>query len=515
MQLKHLTRLILTALLVAWCFDQLFWRKAPGVSFFIMVLLWLAAGLFLTRSERLKPPRSSFLLLMPILLFAFLAFLRQEPFTQAVDILLSVLCLILLSMTWLGGRWWQYDLGDYLANGLHFLFDSLFSPIPLIADQRRRAAEAEGGSARMPLASRLRPFLSVLLGLLLALPVVTIMAVLLANADPVFNGQLQALFQYLRIEKLGEYLYRLSYIIILAYIFTGVLLVALLSSPKERIASNGALRLHPFLGWVEAVTVLVCVDLLFAFFVLIQFRYFFGGQANISLQGFTYSAYARRGFGELLAVAFLSLLLFLVLSWITRRQAGRSRRLFSALGILLVGLVAVILVSAFQRLLLYEAAYGFTRLRAYTHIFMFWLGVLLLATAVLEGFDRLRYFALGSFLVCLGFGLTLNLVNVDAFIVRQNIARLLQQHELDAAYLAGLSDDAVPALFESLHSGQPGMQAPFLHEAVGATLACQSIRSASAAPRPWQSFHLAHYRAELLFRRYQLEVQDFLPGACP
>jgi hypothetical protein len=515
MQLKHLTRLILTALFAAWCFDQLFWRKTPGVSFFIMVLVCLAAGLFLTRSERLKPPRSSMLLLLPILLFAFLSFQRQEPFTQAVDVLLSILCLILLCLTWLGGRWWKYDLGDFLTNGLHFLFESLFSPIPVIADQRRKQAVAETGVARQPLASRLRPFLSILLGLLLALPVVTILAVLLANADLVFNAQLTAFFQYLRVEKLAEYLYRLSYIIILAYIFAGVLLYALLSSSKERVASTGPLRLRPFLGWLEAVTVLACVDLLFIFFVTIQFRYFFGGQANISLEGFTYSAYARRGFGELLAVAFLSLLLFLVLSWVTRRQAGRSRRIFSLLGILLVGLVAVILVSAFQRLLLYEAAYGFTRLRAYTHIFMIWLGILLLATALLEGIDRLRYFALAGFLACLGFGLTLNLVNVDAFIVRQNLARAIQAHELDAIYLASLSDDAVPALFESLHSGQPGKPAPFPAKVVGSVLACQSNRDAFTAHRPWQSFHLARYRAEQLFRQYQAELQDYPPGACP
>ena len=511
MHLRHITRLILIALLVAWCFDQLFWRKSPGVSFFIMVLIWLEAGLYLTRSERLKPARNSFFLLVPILFFAFMAFQRLEPFTQAVNILLSIACLLLLCVTWLGGRWWQYDLGDYLNNGLHFVFESLFSPIPVLAAQKRLAAEADSGATRKPLASRLRPLLSLSLGLLLALPVVTVMTLLLANADPLFNRQLQVLFQYLRIEKLAEYLYRLSYILILAYGFAGVLLYALLSSSKERVSSAGALRLPPFLGWLEAVTVLACVDLLFAFFVAVQFRYFFGGQANIQLDGFTYATYARRGFGELLAVAFLSLLLFLVLSWITRRATGRSRRLFSALGIALVGLVAVILVSAFQRLLLYEAAYGFTRQRAYTHIFMVWLGVLLLVTALLEGLGRLRYFALASLLVCLGFGLTLNLVNVDAFIVRQNIARSLQQHELDTAYLTSLSDDAVPALFESYHSD--GLPAYIVRQLQG-VLACRLSPGDSTPPRPWQSFNTSQYRGDLLLRLYQEELKDSPPDAC-
>ena len=65
-----------------------------------------------------------------------------------------MLCLVLLCLTWLGGRWWQYDLGDYLTNGVRFLFDSLFSAIPLIAAQRRQAAQTQTSVARTPLASR-------------------------------------------------------------------------------------------------------------------------------------------------------------------------------------------------------------------------------------------------------------------------------------------------------------------------------------------------------------------------
>ncbi len=69
--------------------------------------------------------------------------------------------------------------------------------------------------------------------------------------------------------------------------------------------------LAPFLGFTESTVVLIAVDLLFALFVFIQFRYLFGGQANITPVGYTYSEYARRGFGELVAVAFLSLGLIL------------------------------------------------------------------------------------------------------------------------------------------------------------------------------------------------------------
>ena len=66
--------------------------------------------------------------------------------------------------------------------------------------------------------------------------------------------------------------------------------------------------------------VLAGVALLFAAFVLVQFRYFFGGAQNIGIEGYTFAEYARRGYGELMAVAVLSLLLA---PWARRRDPSR------------------------------------------------------------------------------------------------------------------------------------------------------------------------------------------------
>ncbi len=118
--------------------------------------------------------------------------------------------------------------------------------------------------------------------------------------------------------------------------------------------------------------------------MVIQVRYFFGGQANISVAGFTYSEYARRGFGELIFVAFFSLLMILGLGAVTRRESLAQQRVFSGLSAAIVVLVMVMLVSAYERLLLYETAYGFSRLRTYTHVALVWIGILLAAVVVLE-----------------------------------------------------------------------------------------------------------------------------------
>jgi hypothetical protein len=517
MRKNNLTLLAVLAVFLAWGFDQLFWQKAVGISFFLFVLLCLFAGFILSwRAEKI-PARTSLLLLAPILYFAGMTFLRLEPFTLLVDFGLALAGMLVLSLTWLGGRWWQYTLSDYALNTLRWVGSVLVKPFQSFLPQFLQARNGEGqddqptqaepDSAAVRDAGRARPLLAVLLGLLLAFPLVSLLAVLLAQADLLFAQQLRDFLQFFDIENIAEYIFRLTYILVLAFLLSGVYLHALLQSQDEKLSTGESTWYSSFLNWLAAVTVLVCVDLLFTFFVIIQFRYFFGGRANIALDGFTYAEYARRGFGELLAVAFISFLVFLGLSAITRREQARSRWAFSASGIVLVALVAVILVSAFQRLLLYEAAYGFTRIRTYTHVFMLWLGLLLAAMVVLESLGAMQRFGLAFVLVALGFGATLNVLNVDAFIVRQNVARAARGEKLDIVYLVNLSDDAVPALFTQFDIRPEISQ---VRDQIGAVLACRSaFLSEQDRVRPWPSYHISHARAAGLFEEHQAALAAY------
>jgi hypothetical protein len=294
-------------------------------------------------------------------------------------------------------------------------------------------------------------------------------------------------------------------ILIGAYALAGVILHAAQKSTDEKRTGQKPL-VSQFLGFTEAAVVLGAVVLLFAIFVGIQFRYFFGGQTNIGVQGYTYSEYARRGFGELVAVAFFSLLLFLGLSAIVRRTSQAQRWAFSGLGISMVVLVGVILVSAFQRLLLYEAAYGFTRLRLYTHTFMIWLGVLLAVVLVLEILRREHFFPLAALLAVIGFAATLALVNVDGSIVRQNVARAKAGEGLDVAYLASLSTDSLPALVQVFQS--PDLPAG-TREAVGAALVCWKHENSARSRSDWRSFTLTDYQGRSALKLVQASLDQY------
>lgn len=517
MGIKHRGWVMLAALALGWAFDLLFWNRRPGITLFLFFALTLGTGLLLARLEGKRPAFSSLLLALPALGFAAVSFLRQEPMTAALSYLLALVCLGLMAATFRSGAWTRYSLSDMVAAVFRLAGSALIGAGEM--QIKGGTEEPEQGERVKKDGGFRRRVLPVLRGLLLALPALIVLALLLSSADPIFKERVGTLLDIFRPEKWVEYLLRGFYILLLAYVLTGIFAHVLAKSQQEKLIGVEKPWLQPFLGWIEAVIVLGAVDLLFLFFVALQFQYFFGGEANVNAAGFTYSEYARRGFGELVWVALISLLIFLGLAAVTRRSEAWQRRLFSGLGILLVALVAVMLASAYQRLVLYEAAYGFTRLRTYTHVFMAWLGVLLLATVVLDLIGRRRAFGLTALAAAAGFVLTLAVMNVDGFIVNQNVARLGDHaiitiegeamsdgRTLDLAYLDNLSDDAVPALLAKFRAAPQGTP----RDAIGSSLACHSaLWQQRHSDARWTAFNVPAARAAKLLGAAAPELSDY------
>lgn len=500
--MKRTTLLWITALVLGWIFDFLFWKHAPGINFAIYVILCLGGGILVLMVNGIRPSWKTSLLLAPILFFAVMSFLRLEPMSMFLAYVFTLGLMALLVQSYLGGRWMQYSLSDYVTNFFKMVGSAIARPIMFRAEQKKQTEPTADPTAPGKRSGWKRTW-AVLRGLALALPIVAIFAALLSSADYVFAQRLDAFVKLFRLENLPEYIFRLIYILIGAYALTGLILHAGQKSRDEILIGEGKPLLPAFLGFTETAVVLGAVNLLFLSFVFIQFRYFFGGQANISVEGYTYSEYARRGFGELVAVAVFSLLLFLSLSAVAKRESAAQRWTFSGLGVLLVALVGVMLFSAFQRLVLYETAYGFTRLRAYTHVFMIWLGVLLAVVVVLDILRKERTFALAALLAALGFGMTLSLLNVDGFIVHKNIARAPAGEGLDVPYLASLSTDSVPALVSAFRDpAMPGLT----RDAAGAVLACREQMNSSGKDDNWRSFTISRLLADQALK----QVQDLL-----
>jgi len=491
----------LVAFVIAWFTDFLFWGKPAGISFLIWTAVLLAGGFTLTYVEAVRPARRSVLLAALLLAASGLTLLRSAPLPRLVNTLVVLAGLLLLVRTFRSGGWTHYGLGGYLLSGLEGVFFGLSRALSLPLSPPK-----EAGGRR----AAVRRAMPVLRGVLLALPVLFLFASLLASADLVFAGELDKLVNAFALERWPEYFARFFFILALTYVLAGLYAQAVqpnkwtvrlagdasVSAPEDSDAaaagSTDLTRKGEILGATESLIILGSVDLLFVTFVAIQFRYLFGGQTNINAAGFTYSEYARRGFFELVTVAVFALLLYLLLNAITRRSSSGARRSFTILSSLLLISVLVILVSAFQRLQLYEQAYGFTRQRVYTHVFIFWLGVLLLGTIGLQWMRRSQVWGAILALVVFGFAATLGLVNLDGQIARLNIERAVAGEELDPLYLVQLSDDALPVLVQAYRSPEVSQAQ---RDQIGAVLACRSQAIAAEGQRPWQSYHPAQSAA--------------------
>ena len=517
MKTKYRNLFWVLALVAALSFDQLFWQKPGGINFFIFVLIALLGGLVPLWLEKVSIPWTSYLLLAPIVFFAGMTAIRTEPFTTATNGLITLGSVVLFTLTLRNGAWVRFNLKDYLVNTLKLGLNAFAGGILFFAKTKPAGASAETAeadpaeSAEAP--KKPRKSAPYIRGILLALPVVILFTVLLASADSVFNARLEGLVDWIRIDNLGEFFFRLTYIAIIAYLLLGAYYYGLVESEKLQAGPADQPMVKPFLGTIESSIILGAVDLLFLTFVILQFTYLFGGTENITLEGFTYSEYARRGFFELVAVAVISLGLFYLLSQETNREGKAQKWLFSGLGLLLVAQVGVILVSAHTRLSLYEAVYGFTRLRTITHVFIIWLGILLLIAAGLELARKMYRLPFAVVLFIFGFGLTVNAMNLDRFIVEQNIHQALTTDEqsdyagLDAHYLYTLSYDAIPPLFETFD--QPGLPAD-LKEELGGVLACRSVTEQTPDSAPWTSWQASRAEARSLFNSHSQILKNYL-----
>ncbi len=483
------------ALLIGIVWDVLFWEKAPGVSFPLFIVVCLAGAIFLLRSEGIRPAKSSVFLMVGVVLLAVFTFIRRDPLTNLLSYALTLLFTVILADTYHNGAWTRFNLSDYIRESFTILGGMIVFPWKFLFSESRSSDEEN----TTPRKSAILP---VLRGLLLAVPILLVFTLLLSSADMVFSQQVEALLQNFKIENFGEYFAQGIVALMIACMIIGLVKIAEVYGQKAapQVSQGGAMK--PFLGFTEGATVLIAVMVLFSVFVAIQFRYFFSGEMNIGETGFTYAEYARRGFGELIWVAVFSLLMIQVLRTVLKVQTLKQRNLLTGLIVGLVSLTMVILVSSYQRLSLYESAYGFSRLRSYSHFFILWLGLLLAGTVVLEVLKQPRAFANAVLAAMLGFALTLNLINVDAFIVRQNLNRVEQGMELDAQYLTSLSSDAIPRMLDAFNNDAHPADT---RDRIGAALACQNERLRSEAEEPyrnrWPSFNLADWKA-----RQALEV---------
>jgi hypothetical protein len=439
-------RLLATGLALGLLAELLFDGRAFGINVAIGTAGLLAAAWLLRRPGRAPDPLDAWLPVSAVVLALFVA-VRGDPFLAVLDSVVALACCGASAAAFSGLAVTRRTASVIAAMGAWVIGSAVAEPVRAVMDAR----PAPGGEPhRLPEWSY-----AVARGLVVAVPLALIFAVLFASADPVFSRALGTVLGF-RVD-LGGLPGRFLFIVAAGWLAAGVVSVSARGIPAFETASLGAASrtaLTPdtrVLGLPEALVILALVDLVIGLFVGLQFAYLFGGRAA---NGMAYADYARRGFFELVAAACLASVIVIVLESTVVR---RNRPYLAAL-VALIALTGVVLASAALRLRLYQDAYGWTELRLYVLAAIVTIGLGLAAMAALVLADRSRWIphTLAVLGVCSLVGL--NLVAPAAFVASQNVARVIDptlvppdgHAGLDTDYLAVLPDDAVPVLVEAM-----------------------------------------------------------------
>jgi hypothetical protein len=425
--------------------------SAAGINVPLLTLALLVAAWLVRRPGRAPDPLDAWLPGAALVLAAFVA-LRADPFLAALDLAgaaaftgASVAAFSGLAVT-------RRSLSVVFVIGAWVIESTLAGAarLLLLARPAPRETPRSWPSGLGPIAR----------GLVLAIPLVMIFAVLFASADPIFRRGLDGLLGF-QID-LGELPGRLLFVGGIAWLAAGLLAVAARGLPAVEAASLGAAAPPSTLPWsrslgvTEALIVLGSIVAIVGLFVALQLAYLFGGLDTLAAAGMTYSDYARRGYFELVAAAALAggVLVFL------EYQITRRPRIYVAAAIALVIMTLVVLASAVLRLKLYQDAYGWTELRLYVAVSIAAMAAALATLAAFIVTDRTRW--LGHVMAVIGLIslVSLNLIAPAAFVAERNLQRIIDpslvppdgEAALDAAYLDVLSDDAVPVLVAALPS---------------------------------------------------------------
>lgn len=200
--------------------------------------------------------------------------------------------------------------------------------------------------------------------------------------------------------------------------------------------------------------------------------------------------------------------MLLGLGAVTIQKAGMERWIFSGLSIAIVSLVMVILMSAYQRIMLGIGWHGFSRLRLYPRIFLVWLELLFLAVVVLEIIRKEKFITFAALLASFGFAISLSLINVDAATVKHNVPRALLGKNINIDHLSSLTTDAVPPLVNEF---QNSAYSEYRHHQIGAIIVCymhyQSYESEVLGD--WRSFNFSRWRAQNAIETVQNELLEY------
>lgn len=317
----------------------------------------------------------------------------------------------------------------------------------------------------------------IFLGILIAIPLLLVVCSLLLSADVVFRSFSDRLFSSLFENIDFGTIFAVVFTICFGMFASYCILIELAFQDVNPVMENKK-TMEPII----AITFSSILTVIYLCFSIIQIAYLFIGNMKLP-DGYTYAAYARQGFFQLLFVCLINLVLVLFC-----QKHYRENKVLKIILTIICGCTYIMIASSTMRMLLYIESYQLTFLRIFVLVALLTLAICLTGVVISIYKSSFPLFSFMTVTVTVCY-LLFSLARPDAITAAYNC----QQENADVYYLSDLSLDAVPALEKA---GMFDADSPLSGEAHNWIL--QNFRTAARergrnmGPR---EFNLSVYRA--------------------
>ncbi len=285
--------------------------------------------------------------------------------------------------------------------------------------------------------------LYIIIGISVSVPLLIVTTLLLCSADVVFRNMIDKIL-YLNISFTD--IVRIVLMVTTVFFLSYALLTALCKKniPEETAEKKTG---EPII----AITVTGILSVIYLLFSFVQIFYLFIGNMKLP-EGYTYSAYARQGFFQLLVVCLINLMIVLACLCFFK-----DHLILKVILTVISGCTFVMILSSALRMFMYIATYRLTFLR----VFVIWslavIFLLMTGITIYIYFQRFPLFFY-SIVVVTVFYIALSFIHPDYWIARYNLNPSVRLSNLvtdmdpekfnNGYYLSTLSADAAPVLLD-------------------------------------------------------------------
>ncbi len=471
-------KLILSAAVFGAAFSYLFTRQTIGLNMFLFVLLVYAIAainrkLFIEKSFAQEP--WIYLFCIPVIFLAAFIFIGST----SINVLGFLLILFVMFAQYLvlsGNSLHKWNSPIFLLEMMIGFLNRIFLAIGLFT------AGAVNNIFKKQSPKKKGAVIGVLIGIALLLLIVPMLMLSDINIAKKINEIFKNIY-------LGD-------VFLYAFVFfagASIITAPIASAKRKELTGKRQVSQGQGKRPVEIVTagVALCmISVVYIIFAAVQFSYFFLPEDTIaSVLGLTSSAYAVRGFGELLFITCLNFIIIAFCLRFTKLKNGKTQVFIKVLYTILIAFNFVILASSHMRMQSYEAAYGYSVARFLSHSFMVLL-LVLNAITLARIFTRIKISKVVIAASLLYFCVIVA-INPELYVTKKNIDRYYQTGKIDAVYMFSLSGDAISEACDFV-TEQPG---EFDEDTMNRAKA--RLDSYERRNKDWQSLNIAEYNAYL------------------